>query len=196
MILAAAMLAVAAAQTGNAAVDAFVADIAAGRSNAAALADEFVDKLPRCAFVSSRPGRERRRQDITNSVPPMPGIETIRPGQSAWEWDRIARDYAEALQGSGAIPPGPGNFLVRFADGRPNAYATPEQLRHSLAACRQAGLHSSASAGLIVHWTCAGSGALGSNVVMQLGGYADRIAEGRVWVGWPPDQLPDDARLW
>lgn len=254
MILVAAMLAAAAPQSGNVDVDAFVADIAAGRRdaalarilemnsisgrpNAVSLADEFVDKLLRCTFVSSQPGRaigdmydilwrcpdgnhvslldpnyrpprivvgefvsmaerERRRQDRTVPAAPMPGIETIQPRQSAWEWDRIARDYVEALQGSGAIPPGPSNFLVRFADGRPNAYVTPEQLRHYLAPCRQAGIHSSPSVGLIVHWTCAGSGALGSNVVMQLGGYGDRITEGRVWVGWPPDQLPDDARLW
>jgi hypothetical protein len=70
--LVAAALAAAAPPTGNAAVDAFVADLAAGRRdsalarifemnsisgrpNAVALAGEFVDKLLRCTLVSSQP---------------------------------------------------------------------------------------------------------------------------------------------
>jgi hypothetical protein len=140
---------------------------------------------------------DTQRDPIAVEVPPMPGLDTIRPGQSPEQRERIARHYLEAFEEPGAMPPGPASFPVRFANRRPNAHLTPRQLRHYLASCRRTGTYFSLSAGLMVDWSCAGPGVLGRHVVMQLGGVdGDRITEGRVWAGWPPGELPDDARLW
>jgi hypothetical protein len=139
---------------------------------------------------------DTQRGDIADSVPPISGAEAIQPGRIYEDWEPIALDYLEALKGPGPIPPGPGNFLVRFADRRPNAHVTPARFRLHLAGCRLANQHIGPSTGLVVHWTCTGPGALGRNVVLALGGYGDRVTEGRVWVGWLPHRLPDDARMW
>jgi hypothetical protein len=137
-----------------------------------------------------------QRRDMAVSAPPMPGADAIQPGQAYEAWEPTALDYLEALKGPGPIPPGPDNFPVRFADRRPNAHVTPERFRHHLAGCRLANQHIGPSTGLVVHWICTGPGAIGRDVVLALGGYGDRVTDGRVWVGWPPHHLPADARLW
>ena len=236
-------------QTGNADLDAFLADVAAGRRdpalarilemnsisgrpNAVAFADEFVDKLLHCTFVSSevrdfagamydlmwrcpdgdyyslldpnyRPPRivvgefvsaaERDRRRRNRSVPAPSPAPTARMAEpSAEERRRIVVRYLEALRHGASIPPSPSTFLVRFADGRPNSFIGAEQLRRILAPCRQAGVESRETGGTIVHWTCAGRGALNPNITTLFGVSGDRVAGGFAWIG-PLPRVPTIA---
>ena len=256
--LVAAALVAASPPTGDSAIDAFVADLAAGRRdaalarvyemnslsgrpNAVALANEFVDKLLECTFVSSetrniggdmydlrwrcpdgdyfslldpnwrRPRvtvgefvsgatREERRRNrgappprimvTPGPPPPEPSVEEVRG---------IVARYLAALRDAGDDTLGPGDFAVRFADGRANAFIGPEQLRRFLAPCRQSGDRidqDRGMQGLLVRWVCAGPDALdpAMTTVMYVSG--NRITFGLLWVGrlpgvsapgWPND---------
>lgn len=232
-------------QTGNADLDAFLADVAAGRRdaalarilemnsisgrpNAVALADEFVDKLLHCTFVSfqvrdfagaiydlmwrcpdgdyyslldpnyrpprivvgefvSAAERDRRRRTISLPAPPVSVARMAEP--SAEERGRIVVRYLEALRHGANIPPSPSNFLVRFADGRPNSFIGAEQLRRILAPCRQAGVRAGETGGTIVEWTCAAPGALSPDITTQLSVSGDRVVGGFAWIG-PLPRVP------
>jgi hypothetical protein len=232
-------------QTGNASVDGFVADLAAGRRdaalarilemnslssrpNAVALADEFVDKLLHCTLVSwetrrygapmydlrwrcgdgdyfslldadyrpprmvvaefvSAAERERRRREPI-SVPPVPVPGPAPPQPSPEEKRQIVLAYLDGIRGTGAMPPGPAQLLVRFADGRPNAYIGPQQLRAYLAPCTPARMGIASTGNIVVLFACAGSGALDANLALQLGVSAQRVVSGLVWVGPLPGQ--------
>jgi hypothetical protein len=124
----------------------------------------------------------------TVPLPVMPIPGPLRSGQTFETWAPRALAYLEALKGQGVLPPRPDHFVVRFRGRRPNARITPTQFRRSLAHCRQTSQHLSASAGLTAEWACTGRGALGRLLVLQLGGYADRIT-GVVWIDRRPPPL-------
>lgn len=235
-----AALAATAPQTGSAAVDAFIADLAtgrrdqalariyemnslSGRPNAVALADEFVDKLLDCSYVSSqtrsfggdmydvrwrcpdgdyhalldpswRPPRivvgefvsaaEREERRRHMAAPPPTSAPLARmPEPSAEERRRTAERYLDALRHSPTAPPSSNSFLVRFADGRPNAYIGAEQLRRFLAPCREASVRTGDIGHTIVDWACSGPGALDANLTTAIIVSGDRVTGGLVWVG-------------
>lgn len=244
-------LAAATPQTGNAPVDGFIADLAAGRrdaalgrilemnsmsgeANAVAFAHELVDKLVRCTATAAetsrfhremyeiswrcrdgayflivdpnyRPPRivvaefvsavERLRRRQNRTVPAVPMVPRLRsgpyvppPAPSAEEKQRIALAYVEALRGSGAISRPPYHYLVRFADGRPNGYITPEQLRIFLAPCRTVRTGVTPSSGTIVLLSCNGPRALDPFVALQLAINGRTVDGGMVLVGLPPGE--------
>jgi hypothetical protein len=242
--LIAAALAATTSPTGNGAVDAFVADIAAGRRdaalariwemnslsgrpNAVGLADEFVDSLLRCTVESvqtrnfggpmydvlwrcpdggyfslldgdyhaprivvgefvSAGERERRRQDRLVPAPYVPVAPAPAPAPTVEERRQIVARYVAALRLSEGATPGPPIVLVRFADGRPDAFIGIEQLRNYLLPCREASLETN-EAGALVHWTCTGARALNPDMTMQVNLSGARITGNFVEVGALPN---------
>ncbi|WP_395612700.1 hypothetical protein [Allosphingosinicella sp.] len=112
-------------------------------------------------------------------------IRATPPGLIEEDWARHVLNYLEALKGRGPLPNGPDHFILRLRSKRQDARITPGQFRQSLGYCRQTDQRISPSHGLVVEWACAGRGALGRHLVLQISGYGDRIA-GVVWVDRRP----------
>lgn len=181
-----AALAAATPETGSEAVDAFIADLAAGRRdaalarihemnslsgrpNAVALADEFVDKLLGCAYVSSQPrnfGGEM--YDLRWRCPDGDYHAILDPN---WRPPRlvvgefVSAADREARRRNPAVPPPP--VLPAIPAPELSAEARAAIAVRYLGALRQGTAPPS----------------LAASVTTQISISGDRVAGGLVWIG-------------
>lgn len=146
----------------------------------------FVATLAATAILSS--SASGQATDAKPQGVPMTAMTspTTIPAGPNDDWPSNALAYLEALKGQGTLPPDPDRFLLRFGGGRRDASITPAQFHQALANCRQTYQHVSASQGLVAEWDCAGRGALGRHLVLQIGAYGGRLADAVVWVDRRP----------